>query len=54
MTWNVQCMICNKKSKFVDAKDVTQSHWTIIAWKVPSGEPTCICDKCEYGKPKEK
>ena len=54
MRWNVVCDECGKKSTFADAKDVAQSHWTILAWKVPSGEPMCVCDECDYGKPKKK
>lgn len=54
MRWTVICNICGKKSIFADAKDITQSHWTILTWLVPSGEPRCICPNCDYGKPTPK
>lgn len=54
MRWKIECVECGKKASFADAKDVTQSKWTILAWIVPSGEPRCICDECEYGKPRKK
>ena len=54
MKWVVTCDECGKKTTFADAKDIAQSHWTVLAWKVPSGEPMCVCDECEYGKPKKK
>lgn len=50
----VECTECGKKETFADAKDITQSKWVIIGWSVPSGEPKCVCDECEYGEPKKK
>ncbi|HQI45678.1 MAG TPA: hypothetical protein PLC59_06465 [Bacteroidales bacterium] len=52
--WIVTCDECGKKSSFYDQKDLEYSRWTVIAWKLPSGDPRCVCDQCEYGKSKEK
>lgn len=54
MAWKITCMECGKKETFVDSKDVTFHRWIILAWGVPSGEPKCVCDECDYGKSKEK
>jgi len=54
MRWKVVCNECGKKSTFVDAHDIVQSKWTILAWIVPSGEPRVICEECQYLKPKKK
>ena len=52
--WIIVCDECGEKQTFEDAKAITYAHWTIIAWKVKSGDPLCLCPECEYGKPKDK
>lgn len=46
--WSVECNVCKKKKSFEDEKDISNAKWTILAWIVPSGEPLCVCDACEY------
>lgn len=53
MRWKIKCNQCNKEVTFADAKDIIQSHWTVLAWVVPSGEPPCVCPDCEHNKPKK-
>ena len=46
--FNIECAECGKKESFGDAKDITFAHWTILAWMVKTGEPVCVCEKCDY------
>ena len=43
-----QCVVCNKKENFEDAKGITFNKWKILAWSVGKNEPIVVCDKCEY------
>lgn len=52
--WTLECAKCGEKNTFGDAKDVQFARWSILAWNMKTGEPVVICNKCEYGKPKEK
>jgi hypothetical protein len=52
--WEVECAECGAKNSFSDTHDISHAHWTILAWKLPEGDPLVVCDKCEYGKPKKK
>ena len=49
----IECFECGKKETFGDAKDILYAKWKVISWKVPSGEPCCVCNECEYNKPKK-
>ena len=44
----LKCEVCNKVESFHDIHDITQSHWTILAWDVESGIPRITCSKCVY------
>lgn len=50
--WTIECLMCGKKERFADDKDIKQAHWKILGWDVGSAEPVCTCDKCEYVIPK--
>jgi hypothetical protein len=50
----VICDVCAKTDSFSDVKDMTNAHWSILAWKVESNEPIVICDKCYAKKHPEK
>lgn len=50
----VECIECGKKETFADIKDITYSHWKILAWNVKTVQPVCVCDKCEYNQSKKK
>jgi len=52
--WTVECIECGKKDSFADMYDISHAKWTVIAWMVPGGDPRCVCDECEYGKPRKK
>jgi hypothetical protein len=53
-TWKVKCVECYAENTFSDSKDVTFAHWQIFGWNVGTGEPICICNKCEYGDHKKQ
>jgi len=44
----LHCVMCDKTESFNDAKDITNNHWTILAWDVGSGLPRIVCSKCVY------
>lgn len=44
----VECIVCNKSESFADNKDITYNKWNILAWDVGTGEPICVCTKCDY------
>jgi len=52
--WKINCAECDKKDSFEDAKSINYSKWRIIGWILPSGEPLCVCEKCEYGDRNKK
>ncbi len=52
--WTIKCSECGKQNEFNDSKDITYAHWQIISWNVRTGEPICVCDGCNFGKPKQK
>ena len=43
-----KCIECNKSDTFEDDVDIRRTKWTILAWNVATGEPICLCDKCEW------
>lgn len=49
--YSIKCMECGKAEEFGDTKDITFAKWRIFAWNVGSGEPICLCPKCEYKNP---
>lgn len=48
MNWTIKCDLCGAQQKFKDEKDIRYAKWKILAWIVNTGEPLCLCDKCEY------
>jgi hypothetical protein len=52
--WELECEVCKKIEHANDTYDISQLHWTVLAWIVPDGNPRVVCPKCEYGKPKIK
>ena len=46
--WIIKCIVCDKKESFDDCKDISYAKWKILSWDVSTGEPTCVCDNCEY------
>jgi hypothetical protein len=49
----IECNECGTKESFEDSKAITYARWKIIAWNVKTGDPKCVCNKCEYKKPKK-
>ncbi len=46
--YRIKCLECGKSGIFIDAKDLTQAKWRILAWDVKTGDPKAVCEKCEY------
>lgn len=46
--YHIKCIQCDKPEVFGDEIDIRQAKWRIIAWNVKSGDPKCVCNKCEY------
>lgn len=44
----IKCVECNKSELFEDEVDIRHAKWKILAWNVATGDPVCLCDKCEY------
>jgi hypothetical protein len=50
----IECLVCGKKENFADIQDIAQSKWQIVGWNVKTADPKCVCNHCEYGKPKKE
>lgn len=52
--FKVKCIECGKVETFEDEIAIKYVKWKILAWKVDTGDPICLCDKCEYEPIKNK
>lgn len=44
----IKCVQCGAVEFFEDEVDIRYSKWIILAWNVGTGDPVCLCSKCEW------